>query len=108
MYPELLNLRVQGLEPIQAPLTLIPGSLGYIYDNVFSAHMGSNPILLVWLRLWPSVVAQLMKKPPPAMRETWIQSLCGEYIHSGYPRLSWASLVAQKLKRLPPMQETRV
>ena len=39
-----------------------------------SARVGSNPILVVWLSLWPSAVAQLVKKPPPAMRETWIPS----------------------------------
>ena len=35
MYPELLDLRLQGLEPIQAPLTLTPGSRQCIYDNIF-------------------------------------------------------------------------
>ena len=72
--------------------------------------MGLNPILVVWLSLWLSVVAQLVKKPPPAMRETWIRSLCGEDIHSGYPRLSfWGSvLVDQRLKHLSAMRETWV
>ena len=27
--------------------------------------------------IWTSLVAQLVKKPP-AMRETWVRSLCGE------------------------------
>ena len=56
-----------------------------------SARVGSNPILVVWLRLWPSAVAQLVKKPPLAMREPWIPSLCGADVHSGYLRLSFHS-----------------
>ena len=47
-----------------------------------SARVGSNPILVVRLGLWPSAVAQLVKKPPPTMWETWIRSLCGGDIHA--------------------------
>ena len=47
-----------------------------------SARVGSNPILVVWLSLWPSAVAQLVKKPPSSLRETWVQSLCGEDVYA--------------------------
>ena len=59
-----------------------------------SARVGSNPILVDCLSLWPSAVAQVMKKPPPAMRETWISSLCGADVHSSILalRIPWTTV----------------
>ena len=54
-------------------------------------------------------MAQLVKNPP-AMQETWVQSLGREDPLEkgiGYPlEYSWASLVAQLIKNPPAMQET--
>ena len=59
-----------------------------------SARVGSNPILVVWLSLWPSAVAQLVKKPPPSLQEPWVQPMCGKGVHSGVLalRIPWTTV----------------
>ena len=64
------------------------------------------------MKLGAFLVAQLVKNPP-AMWETWVQSLGWEDPLEkgwvGYPlQYSWAFLVAHRVKNLPAMQETWV
>ena len=67
---------------------------------------------------WAFLVAQTVKNPP-AVRETWVQSLGWEdpleqakgslspYLN-GVGGRRWASLIAQLVKNTPAMQETLV
>ena len=78
------------------------------------AGLGRCKLLYIgWINskilLWASLVAQMVKNPP-AVQETWVQSLgCKDPVEKEMATDSsilGASLVAQMVKNLPAMQES--